>query len=263
MTWCPGVRGCAAAAGLLAIAACGTSPSDAEATDESSPTPATQSPPATATPELPEDAPEWRSGAHETSLASGIRFAVPSEWTDALPAEEDSSDDADPGEDLQNDPTTETANDDFEARYVLEEDSYRLGEVGVVNLGDGPADPESALGDYLGYLNNTAPVDIEVEGDPVEVDIPGSDDAVRVDYTYPLDVPGGETGSAHGLLASFTSGEGDTLLFAVSGAEESIPAELREEILETVELADSADSSDGDGDGDTDPSSPGDAQPTD
>lgn len=156
---------------------------------------------------------DWEGGAVETTTQSGVTFSVPGVW--------------------QRFPDQDTG-DGEEAVYLWEEGSARYGESIVFNTG-GAGEPSEGIDVYLDFL-----LSLDVSGDEIDpgeaqevVEVPGTDDATRVDYTYSL---AGVDGDAHGVIVGFTATTGDVVLFVVSGDGVNATEELSEEIISTLSV---------------------------
>lgn len=168
----------------------------------------------------------WDGGAIETTTESGVTFAVPADWERFSEAEVDSGQ---------------------EAVYLWQETDaiYVHAESSVFNMGVG--EPEVGVTAYLDVMAGMghdpqdldpdgpdapdAPEDFDDPDDPEEFEVPGANDAVRVDYDFPQ--PGFED-TAVGSVIGFTATTGELVVFAVAGDGENATTDLNEEIISTL-----------------------------
>ncbi|QVQ51714.1 hypothetical protein J4H86_23565 [Spiractinospora alimapuensis] len=153
----------------------------------------------------------WDGGAIETTTESGVTFAVPADWERFSEAEVDTGQ---------------------EAVYLWQEPDavYIHAESSVFNMGTG--EPEAGVTAYLDVLAELGQNDQDPDLDaPEEFDVPGADDAVRVDYAFSQ--PGFES-TAIGSVIGFTATTGELLVFTVAADGDNAVSELNEEIISTL-----------------------------
>lgn len=155
---------------------------------------------------------DWNGGATETTTDSGVTFAVPADWERYSPTQDAGGD---------------------EAIYLWEDEDgvFRYAESAVFNTGE-PGDPEDGISAYIDVVASMGdPPEDDDRGEPEDLDVPGTDDALRVDYTLPQP---GFADVAEGSVIGFTAATGDLILFTVSIDGDNATSELNEEIISTV-----------------------------